>query len=383
MSHHVANTFPLPRPRPRPRRTPLLLAVPLAVAAAPPAQPLLDATVSPPHFLSGEGNSSLGHPFGTGVLMRYLQIHDDLQGQPRMFRGVAVRPDGPFPGTAVADYTVTLSMWLSSASRLSNNIRPVFEDNHGADRTRVVDNRTFSLPGRGLVRAMPRGFAPPILFDSAFAHAGTVGLTWEVETHATTIGSLSLFHDAASGNDANPIPRNVFIGSGCRATGRGSEFSLTRSATFDWPNGIGSLNLSGSNAPANAPVIAVLGTSDESWLGIPLPLLIPGSSSNPSGPCHVYGDVQFSVVTAANAAGSVASLPIQVGLHPGLHGLNLIAQLWAIDANASLGLVTSRAAVTHFVAPFGAVPVSKLSQAPGGAPSIAHEFSLVMRFDHD
>jgi len=346
------------------------------------AQGPASATVTPPHFGSAEGNSS-GGPFGTGTLQRYLQIHDDLMGTARVFRGFAVRPDGLFPGTATASYTLTLSMWMSSASRRADNIRPVFEDNHGADKTRVIDNRTFSLPGRGVPGAMPRGFANPILLDTVFAHPGTSGLTWEVETLATTIGGVSVFHDAAAGSDANPIPQNTFVGTGCRATGRGSAFTLNRTATFNWPAGMGTITVSGSNAPASAPVVAVLGASDTTWNGIPLPFLIPGSDTNPSGPCHVYTDVQAMLFTSATAAGSVPTTPMPVGLHQGLHGLNLIAQLWALDASAAFGLVTSRAAVTHFVAPFGAVPVSKLSQAQGGTPQIALEFGVVMRFDHD
>lgn len=39
--------------------------------------------------------------------------------------------------------------------------------------------------------------------------------------------------------------------------------------------------------------------------------------------------------------------------------------------------------MTHFVAPFGAVPVSKLSQTTGGSPQIALEFGVVSRFEHD
>ncbi len=362
---------------------PHLLSLVAVLSVAAPAQTLAGSTVSPAHFEAGEGNTSLGHPFGTDVLMRYLQIHDDLAGRARVFRGLAVRPDGFFPGTAVADYTVTFSLWMSSAARRSDNIQPVFEDNHGADKTRVVDRRTFNFPGRGVPGALPRGWINPLMFDTAFAHPGIMGLTWEAETHAATLNSLSLFHDAASGSDQNPIPQNLFVGTGCRATGRGSAFSLNRTASFNWVNGTGSLTLSGSNAPASAPVFIILGASDRIWNGIPLPFLIPGSDVNASGPCFAYTDVLGTLFTGANASGAVAAQNVPVGLHPGLHGLNLIAQLWALDANAAFGIVTSRAAVTHFVAPFGVVPVSKLSQTTGGSPSIAQAFSLVLRFDHD
>lgn len=369
----------------RPPHTPHVALVVGALAtltAASTAQGVASLTVSPPHFAAAEGNSS-GGPFGTGALQRWLQIHDDLIGQVRVFRGIAVRPDALFPGTRVGDYSLTLSMWMSTASRRADNIRPVFDENHGADKTLVIDRRSFNLPGAAAPGAMPRGWTNPILFDHAFSHAGLAGLTWEVETLSTTIGSTNVFHDAASGSNANPLAQNTFVGTGCRASGRGTAFTMNRSAAFNWPAGTGTLTLSGSSAPASAPVFMMLGASDRTWNGIPLPFLIPGSGTNASGPCRIYSDVLATLFTASDASGLVANTVIPIGMHPGLHGLNIVAQLWAMDAAASFGLVTSRAAVTHFVAPFGAVPVSKLSQTTGGSPQIALEFGLVLRFNHD
>ena len=88
--------------------------------------------------------------------------------------------------------------------------------------------------------------------------------------------------------------------------------------------------------------IAVLGFDDTTWSGIPLPLLIPGSTGAPSGPCHVWSDMTILQVFTANAAGSGSSIIPAVPASPTWFGLRAYSWVLALDAPANpLGVVTT------------------------------------------
>jgi hypothetical protein len=337
--------------------------------------------VSPRPFERVEGNTSSSLPFPSSSLYRYLQVHDDVTGVPRTIRGLSFRRDGGYT-SAIAEQAFVINGWMSTAATTAGAVDTTFAANHGTDKTQVLNNKVINFRRSAFGLPMPADFEFSLVFDTPFLHAGTGGLCWEIvipSRAATASGSF----DAVSGSSANPPMVHQAFGAGCKAGGATSAMGLTTSSTTNWSTGAGQLDFQGSRAPANALALVVLGTSNQSFAGVPLPLAIPGSESNPSGVCNIHSDVILTVVALATGTGSIGPVAQPIPFTTDLAGGTVFSQVWALDPAASLGIVTSNAYASHWVPPYTMTPIGRLSSTSIGSltGSRVNHNGLVTRFD--
>lgn len=337
--------------------------------------------VSPQAYAQREAPSSNAFPFGSvSTQFRYLNVHDDLAGNPRTILAFALRRGATTSTTTIGASTVTLDGFMSTAATTGATVDVTFDNNHGADKLQVLTNRTISFPAAG-TGVIPYPFLYQLPLDVPFTFAGAGGLCWEVRITGRT-NATSNFHDYVGGSSTNPTMAVSRYGDGCVATGRSGFFALTGGSSVDWPNRSGQVTATTSLGPANAPAVYVVGGSSTSYGGLPLPLLLPGTTGGPSGPCYLNTDLLTSLGATLSSAGAV-TFRVDVPLLPFLGGLNLFGQAFAVDAAAnSFGLVGSNGIDHQIVAPYTLPPGGRVyaSGSLGATGTLGASQTLVVQF---
>lgn len=337
-----------------------LLAITLAasVCAAAGAQ-----IYSPAHFTNVRATGSNAFPFGSGTQFRYAQIHDDVNG-PVAVNMISTRRA---PATsATAGGTANVDLWVSTAATSSATPNIMFDLNHGADKAQVITNKAINI-ATATADALPGNYDVVMPFDTPFPFTSG-SLCWEVHVLSRTASVTNDNFSTASTNPALGVHSLTTFRPGCIATGRTARQSATGSSVMTWASGTGILRITGSNAAANAIIITAVGTSNTSWGGIPLPFLIPGSDTAPSGSCFLYNDAFLFQAGLASATGA-STTDVAIPATPNLHGLTTRTQNYSIDAPANpIGIVTSNPVIHQWIAPFGTQPASRiyLSNSLGG-----------------
>lgn len=320
--------------------------------------------VSPAHFTATGGNTALLAGLGeSSTPTRYLQVHDDLVGAPRVIQGLAPRREKATSTLPVAAYSVVADLWLSSATTSSAAPDANFDANHGADKKRVATFQLFHFP-----TAAPTGVVMPFSFQMPFAqpfsYPRSAPLAWEVQVSTRTNNGTVLF-DACSGTGTNPQAESAVVGIGCKTTGATMPMALSGTSQGKWTSSSLSLSLQGINLPKNALVALTFGASNTLYGNVPLPAAIPGTTGFPSGTCTVSCDWLVQVPVLTTASGTLSQV-VGGTVHPGQHGASVFSQIVALDAAANAtGVVTSNLLEQQVVAPFGAVPVGRVT--PSGA----------------
>ena len=326
--------------------------VPLVLAALLPAQ----GYVSPTHFRTSEGTSGNTLPFGSLIaLHRYVQVHDDVP--PTSIRALAFRHDA---GVIAVAHGVRLDAWVSTAATTSATANATFDLNHGPDKLHVIANRWINV-GASDPAQLPGPWVLQFPFDVPFVFAGGGSLCWEVQVTGRLLNA-SVAYDSCLGPDPNPQAQASRVHDGCTSTGASGPMALAALGfgRMDWPTGTGTLNMTATNAQANGLVLFVTGTNRTSWAGVPLPFDVPGSTGAPSGTCRIHNDALLIRPAMANVFGDVAN-PLTFAVNPALNGLTVYTQAWGIDAAANpFGITTSNQLLHNLVAPYAALPVSRV-----------------------
>jgi hypothetical protein len=325
--------------------------------------PLAAQVVSPAHFARVEGNSESYDPFmASTTLFRYLQVHGDVVGTPRTVQGLAFRMND-VETTAPISIQATFVLSEAAAGISPSNLSPAFAGNHGAGRTTVASGVFFNLPAAAYDRVRdlwPRPFGHALTFAQPFAYTGGNPLVWEVQIHGRqNLGSRGRL-DQASGSAVNPSPYYVgYTDRTCGIRHGATPVALDYGDTMDWSGGTMRFTLGGRYVMPGMPSVAWIGLSNAP----PLPALIPGSDSAPSGPCYLAASMDFVFPAVSNGSG-VFAFASALPLAPYLNGRRLFLQgaSYAPGANP-LGVVTSNAAYVQFLAPYGPVPVGTVSLA--------------------
>ncbi|MCC6671751.1 MAG: hypothetical protein IT458_11860 [Planctomycetes bacterium] len=336
--------------------------------------------VSPSHFAATEGNSSGTYGLGdSNPFVRYLQIHDDLQGQARTIQGLSLRAEGLSQG-AVAAFSVQYSLTMSTATTRAANPAPAFDVNHGTDKATVAAGQIVNLPMRP-VGNMPREFEFRLPLQTPFVFAGSGPLCFDL-TIMTRSNTSTVSFDGVRDSNTRPSLLTRTIGTGCRPSGRTSNVTLSGSSTADWTKGSLTLSYTATAMNAGSPAVLSLGLSNTSIGGLPLPLELPGTTGFPSRTCYLYQDALVLLPLFVTGTGT-ANLGIGLGLNPGMNGDDVFAQVFVADAAANaLGAVTSNLYQHHVVAPFGPVPVGHVvQQGAGGTPKAVANQGAVVAFD--
>jgi len=337
--------------------------------------------VSPARYADREAPSSNAFPFGsTSQNFRYLNVHDDLAGNPRTILGFALRRGATTSTTVTPAMSVTLDGFMSTAVTTGATVDATFDNNHGGDKAQVLTSRTINFPaaGTGLV---PYPFLYQVPLDQPFSFGGSGPLCWEVRITAR-VNASSTFHDYVAGTSSNPTMAVSRYGAGCMASGASAPFALTGGSSVDWPNHAGQVTATTSAGPPRAPAVYLVGASATSYGGLPLPLLLPGTSGGASGPCYLNTDVLLSIAGALSSSGA-ATFRVDVPLFPFLSGVDLFGQAFAVDGAAnSLGLVSSNGVDHHIVAPYTAPPGGRVyaSGSLGATGTRGASQTLVVQF---
>jgi hypothetical protein len=340
--------------------------------------------VSPSHFTNAEGPSNNVFPFGHLIPFRYVQVHDDVPVM--VVSRLSFRHDGTSSasGTGVIHpaHAVTMDAWLSMAATTSATIVAAFDGNHGANKTQVVTGRQYNHPA-SIPAEIPQPFLLDYPLDVPFPFTGG-SLCWEAHVTARVPQSTSIPHDAVSMSSvsANPGLQVDTAFTGCISTGRTVPMRADGSSAMSWPVATGTLTVTVKDAQANGVILHVLGFRKTNWAGIPLPFLLPGSATAPSGPCHLYADVWVIQARQASATGD-ATLTLPVPATPDLNGLVAYSQVWGVDAQANpIGITMSNLVIHGFTAPFTSVPIGRvfLIGGLGANGTRGLNYGLVTRF---
>jgi hypothetical protein len=338
--------------------------------------------VSPTHFRNAEAPGGSIVPFASLVTpYRALQIHDDVGGRAMRIGSMSFRRTGQST-TLYQPFSITVDVWCSTAVTNSTAPNTLFDSNHGNDKLRVVTNKVINFPQTEHA-FVPSDFVYTIPFDSAFLYAGTGPLCWEVQLTARTNPAEYNMDAITQGPNLNPPKYASRYGVGCVHTGRANSMGAAGGSSMNWGMGTGTLSIAGTEGPANGIVLVVLGFSSASFAGLPLPFLVPGSATSPSGSCHLYSSVNLIFAASTDQAGaSTTNVPVPATLD--LHALRSFEQIWALDAAANpTGLVTSNGVNHNWVAPFATVPVARVyasgNLGPTGLSNTA--YGVVMRFN--
>lgn len=160
----------------------------------------------------------------------------------------------------------------------------------------------------------------------------------------------------------NPNPWLVTYTTRTCGTSTGSaRVALSYGDTVDWNQLRLNFSLGARNLLPNQLSVAILGLSNTSYAGLPLPLLLPGSATAPSGPCFLAASLDLEFPGLSNASG-VFSFASSMPLAANANGRRFFLQTASLAPTANpTGVVTSDAAYIQVLAPFGPVPVGTVS----------------------
>ncbi len=150
-------------------------------------------------------------------------------------------------------------------------------------------------------------------------------------------GQAHAFLDAARGSGGAVNGMAFSSETGCSATSGGPTASILTSGVHA-PGGVHSIH--GTGLGANAPVLALIGASDNTAAFGPLPLTLPGTN------CQIYTSAEFSLLMLADASGTVRAFglgsTIAVPAQSHFQGARLFEQLVSVVPGANpWGLVFS------------------------------------------
>ena len=332
----------------------------LSLAVAVPAQP--QGYVSPSHFRTAEGTWGTTIPLGMPAQTRFLQVHDDAPG-PLAVGGLAFRPD---LGAPAMSFSFLCDVVVSSAITSSTTLSPTFDDNHGADKVVAAGTQLYSLKILSTFSGVG-GDELYLPFSSPFMFGGSTPLCWEVRVLGNTQVGAKI--DGVTGSKAEPGLPVHYFGSGCRAFGFGFPMDIiVTPANWFWSSGTPTISATIRNGPLNDLAVLVLGSDVKSWLGLALPFSLPGTPTAASRECFIYTDTLFALPTLL--VGRTATLSFGVQLDPALNGVNLAWQGMARSVGANpFDVVTTNAAYTPIVAPFGTQPVGTVSNTSSAGPT--------------
>jgi hypothetical protein len=322
--------------------------------------------VLPTHFRIAEGNGFSNEGIGATTPVRHLQIHDAVAA--RTVRSLAFRRDAATFNAAVLPAGVVLcDLSVSTSTTNASMPNPVFDQNHGNDRVAVLTATPVQFPATS-PGPIVRPFVFKLPFTTPFNFGGQGAFCWDLRI-STRSNLQAMPMDACNNWDANPGALLWNYGTGCKASGQSQVMSLAGGSAPDWLNLRLTISYQGANLPPSSTAFLCIGVSSENWGPLPLPFLLPGTGSAPSGPCSVTNDHLLLVPTPTTASGTLsASFPIPVNVAH--NGVNLFTQALAQDQNAnSWGVVLSNSVQHHILTPYTTVPVAEvygLSTATSG-----------------
>jgi hypothetical protein len=299
-----------------------------------------------------ELNSASNVPF-MRTSSRVTVFYDATQaGQPTFLaKGISFRHDGPSFHINTTTWVVTnltIGVGVTSVPQgqfgvyysqaLSQPLTTVF--NGGLNFTTDQINTPTQEPWGGNNNEFTFPFATPVPIAIPTNGSFVLDMTLVGNTN-NFIANGRLDRHAGTGGIVITDGSSASVGTGCPASATGAAATcLATSANGFGPSA--SYTVSGANLGANSPVLTIIGFSNTSYLGIPLPFAVPNTT------CTLYQSIDFTMPQVANAAGSVVAWTsasmVGIPTDPSLNGGTIYHQnlaLVAPFAGNPLGVVLS------------------------------------------
>lgn len=244
--------------------------------------------VSPaPASATVEGSQSNAFPWNSSIIGRYMQIHTDVVGTAMMVNKIAQRRNGASAtsaGTRIVDMDLTMG-----ESVPYNRYSYVFAANYIGTPVVAVPRQIVNI-GPNTTAGSPAPFEMVIPLTTPFLYTGVNSLAWEVMQYSNTASGAFVTLDTEAGS-AGTAATPLLTGAGCTATGQSTVMDLQiqhveRGGTYQFGAYV-------RYAPANAPTVLYLGTSNPN-------LPFPGLCGN------LYTDLAAQIGSAvADANGDI------------------------------------------------------------------------------
>jgi hypothetical protein len=354
------------------------------IAAAAGVAALPAQVVSPRVFTRTDGNSSALEPLAsTTALYRYLQVHDDVVGQPRTITGLGFRLHACEDTGAITLQNVTVLVSEAAPGISSANLSSTFAGNHGQGLVSVT-HATVNLPAvpacNSAGEVLPRPFTHR-LPCAPFTYAGTQPLVWELQIGGRQNQGVRGSYDRCTGQNANPDPLLVrYLDRTCRISTGEPTVQLILDPTSRWQNAQPHLLLTYGARNLESGQLAVTTLAASRPVA---PLLLPGSSTAPSGPCYLAANFDF-LTFGGVAVNGVLSASTSLPLAPEMHGATVFCQTLGVAPIANpLRLVSSDAIYMQIRRPYGLVPVSLVTARGSLAATgtVQRNAGLIVRFE--
>jgi hypothetical protein len=314
-----------------------------------------------------EGSSSQQMPFNNGTARRHMQLHGDLPNANMMISSLAFRQNGGnfvnFDGVR----TIDLELFVSNSAVPFDRPSTAFADNHTATPTTAIQRRTVTFGPQG-VNSSP-GPAPfvgmDLVFDAPFQFTAGSTFVWEAVIYSNTLNS-GVFNALDADQSSLTAATVATSGAGCIATGR--TLRMAHGLACRDMAGTLLLGITASLAPANAPAVLALGTSNPN-------LAVPGLCSN------LHTDMA-AVLPLPSTDGN-GLIPADTGFgfvfDNTVAGATLYSQIHALDAGRAdpIWICNSAGLATTFPTPdlSKRVQVTRLLNNVGGTTATRAAFS--------
>lgn len=309
-------------------------------------------TVFPFDHVTVEGSTSItSRPLSAGISRVMLVYSKWRLGIPNgaQINRVGFRPDMAGTGTG---QQVQMEIWMGHTDNLGSGVSTTFDNNYLAPAVRVYDLAIYALPTVPPVSPGPNPATIWIPLDRPFTYDNSHNLVVEYRIFANSNGNAAFSYRL---DVATYLSDTTTFGTACPT----SSSRLTRVTTQPVAAG-GSLSVSIANGPASSPGSLLIGASNTTWNGVPLPFALDGFGATG---CTVQVSVDASVGISTNTSGAFsASLPVpNVN---GLYGQSIYFQAAIADLFANpAGFVTSSSGSTTI----GVNPQATMVAATGSA----------------
>lgn len=304
------------------------------------------------NLASAPGNSNHLVPFNpTTVQLQCLYSKSVMGTKGVVINGVRFRPDEmpstyfPYASQLVRNF----NLYLGNHPGAAHMDRYSHKGNYPKDRTQVVAALDFNLPGvPGPTSPQPQAFMVDLPLSRPFLYTNVEGFYLEiVRNYYENVYRrwyIDCEEDKASGAQ-NPAGSQLDFGTGCPrdflvSTGKVMQGDGKFLPEAPYPGQ--TFFTEGASGLGAAPLIGVIGLSDKSWGGIPLPLDL-GPLGAPR--CNVYCGWNLTRIGLTGPApeGTFKLVWGKIPYDPAFRGVDLFHQALVVDpAFNALGLTFSQ-----------------------------------------
>lgn len=211
--------------------------------------------VSPVSVGTGDGvGGANAFPWASGVLRRYMQIHSDIKGSPKVINKLAWRRDGA-AATSTNIRSVDLEVFMGD-SREYDQPSYVISNNYLGTPTNVFTRQVVNL-GPCSTAGNPAPFEIALPLSAPFVYTGVNSVAWEALLYN---GVAPLLPSGDIHSSFITTATVATVGTGCIASGRTTAMTLTVTGA----DSAGIIHFGGYvlNGPSTASTILAIGSTN-------------------------------------------------------------------------------------------------------------------------